>query len=77
MKSRNPKFRNAYTKENINKAIEKSIEELNDKFKLVDNSKLNKIAVPSFDKIRLNPPTPKNLHNSSILKGYFNNNEVF
>jgi hypothetical protein len=77
MKWRNPKFRNGYTKENINKALEKSIEELNDKFKLVDNSKLNKIAVSSFDQIRLNPPTPKNLHNGSILKGYFKNNEVF
>lgn len=77
MKLRNPRYRSGYTKGTIDKNLNKSIEELKKEMKLIDNPKLNKIAESVIEEIKLNPPTSKNLHNGSILRAHYNNNEVF
>ena len=77
MKSRNPRFRSGYTQEKIDKNLKLSVEELNKDLKLIDNPKLNKIAKSAIEEIKSKPPTPKNLHNGSILRAHSNNNEVF
>jgi hypothetical protein len=77
MKSRNPRFRNGYTQEKIDKNLKKSIEELNSELEQIGNPELIKVAKSVIDELSSKPPKSKELHNGSILRAHSNNNAVF
>lgn len=77
MKSRNPRFRNGYTQEKIDKNLKKSIEELNSELEQINNPQLTKVAKSVIDELSSNPPKPNELHNGSILRAHSDNNVVF
>lgn len=77
MKSRNPRFRNAYTQEKIEANLKKTIAEFNNKLEHMGNPDLVKLAKSVLEKTSSNPPKPKELHNGSLLRTHSNNNSVF
>lgn len=77
MKSRNPRFRNAYTEEKIEANLKKKIEEVNNELEQIDNPDLLKVAKSVIEDMSLNPQKPKELHNGSLLRIHSNNNSVF
>ncbi len=77
MKARNPVFRNSITKENLNKAIEKSTLSMKEKFSWLDESNLTRIINKSKTIILSSDNIPKEFHVDSLLESTLGRNKVF